>query len=50
MAGGQKAELVPTGRDRFRDAIGNGEVSFERGRDGRVAAMVVSGQRLPRTP
>jgi CubicO group peptidase (beta-lactamase class C family) len=50
MEGGQKAELVPTGRDEFRDAVGNNEVSFERGRDGRVAAMVVSGQRLPRTP
>jgi CubicO group peptidase (beta-lactamase class C family) len=48
MAGGQKAELVPMGRDQFRDAIGGGEVRFERGRDGRVAAMTVGGERLPR--
>jgi len=50
MGGGQKAELVPTGRDAFRDAVGGGEVTFERGRDGRVAAMRVGGERLPRTP
>jgi len=48
MAGGQKAELMPLGRDQFRDAIGGGEVTFERGRDGRVAAMTVGGERLPR--
>jgi CubicO group peptidase (beta-lactamase class C family) len=45
---GARFEFVPVGPGRFQSASQGMEAAFERGEDGAVASLRVSGQRLPR--